>query len=435
MRAIGHDYTQAGKEVQFTDVFDDDIICDSQPLSLPSSCNSDISNKINKNELCSQKSSKPAKYTGQLGAFRSKAEIDEKYRGVFTYDYFNIVQSRVIDDALYSDKSLVVCAPTGSGKTVIFEMAIVQLLMDMEYRNVEQDFKIIYMAPVKALCTERLTEWYPKFTKLGLIGLVEVVKLFLIDEVHILNDESRGPVLEAVVSRMKTIESSAQSDYRIEKLQREYQNTASRSKESAMPRIRFVAVSATVSNPEDVAVWLGTADKPAVFHKFDNNFRPVKLKLIVEGYPCSEGTSIFKFDIVLNYKLWPVIQKYYDGKPTLIFCNTRKGVMLTADTLSREITVGFSEDQSARLHALAATIKTKKIQTLVLTGIGCHHAGLLYEERVNIENAFRNRDLPILITTTTLGNISTILQMVGRAGRPQYDTEATAVIMTRNADK
>lgn len=37
-------------------------------------------------------------------------------------------------------------------------------------------------------------------------GLVEVIKLFLIDEVHILNDETRGPVLEAVVSRMKTIE-------------------------------------------------------------------------------------------------------------------------------------------------------------------------------------------------------------------------------------
>lgn len=36
--------------------------------------------------------------------------------------------------------------------------------------------------------------------------MVEVIKLFLIDEVHILNDEARGPVLEAVVSRMKTIE-------------------------------------------------------------------------------------------------------------------------------------------------------------------------------------------------------------------------------------
>lgn len=43
-----------------------------------------------------------------------------------------------------SDKSIVVCAPTGSGKTVIFEMAIVQLLMELEDKNYTDDFKIIY---------------------------------------------------------------------------------------------------------------------------------------------------------------------------------------------------------------------------------------------------------------------------------------------------
>lgn len=44
----------------------------------------------------------------------------------------------------FTDKSLVVCAPTGSGKTVVFEMAIVQLLMEMEEKNSTEDFKIIY---------------------------------------------------------------------------------------------------------------------------------------------------------------------------------------------------------------------------------------------------------------------------------------------------
>ena len=39
---------------------------------------------------------------------------------------------------------MVVCAPTGSGKTVIFEMAIVQLLMELEDKNYNDDFKIIY---------------------------------------------------------------------------------------------------------------------------------------------------------------------------------------------------------------------------------------------------------------------------------------------------
>nr|XP_034832239.1 probable ATP-dependent DNA helicase HFM1 [Maniola hyperantus] len=485
---------------KFTDVLDEICdsqpleICDSQPLSLTSSNNTPVPQ-----EDPLPKSYRPAKGTGKSGNFRSVEEIDPKYQHIFEYRYFNIVQSGVIEDALYSNKSIVVCAPTGSGKTVVFEMAIVQLLMELEDRNYTGDFKIIYMAPVKALCTERLTEWHSKFTRLGLLcievtgdtdvefpqlqpykiiittpekwdmltrrwkdhrGLVEVVKLFLIDEVHILNDETRGPVLEAVVSRMKTIETSVQSAHRIEQLQAQFQGAGVQCQESP-PRIRFVAVSATVSNPEDVAAWLGSSEQPAAYYKFGDECRPVKLKRVVEGYPCPVGTSIFKFDIILNYKLWPIILKYHNGKPTLIFCNTRKGVTLTAETLSREITINFNEEQKAALVALASTLKNKKIQSLVLCGVGCHHAGLLYEERTNIEQAFRKRDLPILVTTTTLAmgvnlpahlviikntqqyvngayqeySISTVLQMVGRAGRPQYDTEATAVIMTRQQDK
>ncbi|CAH2234497.1 jg1639 [Pararge aegeria aegeria] len=411
-------------------------ICDSQPLSLTSSSNTPVSQE---NQF--PKLPRPPKGTGQFGNLRSVDEIDPKYRHIFTYRYFNIVQSSVIEDALYSNKSIVVCAPTGSGKTVVFEMAIVQLLMELEDINYSGDFKIIYMAPVKALCTERLTEWHSKFTKLGLLcievtgdtdvefpqlkpyriiittpekwdmltrrwkdhrGLVEAVKLFLIDEVHILNDEIRGPVLEAVVSRMKTIETSVQSAHRIEQVQAQFQGADIQCPESS-PRIRFVAVSATVSNPEDVAAWLGNREQPAAYYKFGDECRPVKLKRVVEGYPCPNGTSIFKFDIILNYKLWPIIQKYHNGKPTLIFCNTRKGVVLTAETLSREITVTFNQEQKIKLDALASTLKNKKVQSLILNGVGCHHAGLLYEERTNIEQAFRNRDLPILVTTTTLG--------------------------------
>ncbi|CAK1556399.1 unnamed protein product [Leptosia nina] len=313
----------------FTDILDSSYVNNSQPLSLSSgkTDGSSLEEFINNIE---SKIQRPERGTGQEGHFRSREEID---------------------------KSLVVCAPTGSGKTVVFEMAIVQLLMEIEDKKLNQDFKIIYMAPVKALCTERLTEWYPKFTKLGLLcievtgdtdvdfpdlkpyriiittpekwdmltrrwkdhsSMVEVIKLFLIDEVHILNDNTRGPVLEAVVSRMKAIESSAKSVHRIKKLQRQYQNTDDQSViETPAPKIRFIAVSATVSNPEDVANWLGTAEQPAVFYKFGDECRPVKLKLLVEGYPCAEGSSIFKFDIILNYKLWQIIQKYHNKKPTL----------------------------------------------------------------------------------------------------------------------
>ncbi|MFL5587016.1 MAG: DEAD/DEAH box helicase, partial [Ktedonobacteraceae bacterium] len=62
------------------------------------------------------------------------------------------------------------------------------------------------------------------------VKLMQLVKLFLLDEVHVLKD-SRGATLEAVVSRMKSIGSN----------------------------VRFVALSATVPNSEDIATWLGTS--------------------------------------------------------------------------------------------------------------------------------------------------------------------------------
>ena len=53
------------------------------------------------------------------------------FRSVFSkFPYFNIVQSKVFEEVMYTDIPMVVCAPTGSGKTVIFELAIIRQLMN-----------------------------------------------------------------------------------------------------------------------------------------------------------------------------------------------------------------------------------------------------------------------------------------------------------------
>lgn len=81
-----------------------------------------------------------------------------------------------------------------------------------------------------------------------------------IDEVHILK-ETRGATLEAVVSRMKSVESN----------------------------VRFVALSASVPNSEDIAQWLGkdhtSQQYPAQREHFGEEFRPVKLQRFVYGLP------------------------------------------------------------------------------------------------------------------------------------------------------
>ncbi|XP_032103750.1 probable ATP-dependent DNA helicase HFM1 isoform X4 [Sapajus apella] len=413
------------------------------------------------------------------GSLKAVTEIPTKFRSIFKeFPYFNYIQSKAFDDLLYTDRNFVICAPTGSGKTVVFELAITRLLMEvpLPWSNV----KIVYMAPIKALCSQRFDDWKEKFGPIGLNckeltgdtvmddlfeiqhahiimttpekwdsmtrkwrdnSLVQLVRLFLIDEVHIVKDENRGPTLEAVVSRMKTVQSVSQT----------LRNT------STVIPLRFVAVSATIPNAEDIAEWLSDGERPAVCLKMDESHRPVKLQKVVLGFPCSSNQNEFKFDLTLDYKIASVIQMYSDQKPTLVFCATRKGVQQAASVLVKDAKFIMTVEQKQRLQKYAYSVRDSKLRDILKDGAAYHHAGMELSDRKVVEGAFSVGDLPVLFTTSTLAmgvnlpahlvvikstmhyagglfqeySETDILQMIGRAGRPQFDTTATAVIMTR----
>ncbi|XP_044530775.1 probable ATP-dependent DNA helicase HFM1 [Gracilinanus agilis] len=412
-------------------------------------------------------------------SLKSVTEIPAQFRSIFKeFPYFNYIQSKALDDLLYTDRNFVVCAPTGSGKTAIFELAITRLLMEipLPWLNV----KIVYMAPIKALCSQRFDDWKKKFGPIGLTckeltgdtamddlfeiqhahiimttpekwdsmtrkwrdnSLVQLVRLFLIDEVHVVKDENRGPTLEVVVSRMKTISSLSQIS----------ENS------SAAILVRFVAVSATIPNVDDIAEWLSDGKRPAKCLKIDENHRPVKLRKVILGFPWSSNQNEFKFDLSLNYKVASVIQTYSNQKPTLVFCATRKGVQQAASVLSKNAKFVMTMGQKQRLQKCTHSLRDSKLRDLLTCGIGYHHAGMELSDRKIVEEAFTVGDLPVLFTTSTLAmgvnlpahlvvikstmhyvggmfeeySETDILQMIGRAGRPQFDTTATAVIMTR----
>ncbi|NXQ01799.1 HFM1 helicase, partial [Vidua macroura] len=416
----------------------------------------------------------------KLEILRAVTEIPTQFRSIFKeFPYFNYAQSKALDDLLYTDRNFVICAPTGSGKTVMFELAITRLLMEapLPWLNI----KVVYMAPIKALCSQRFDDWKEKFGPIGLTckeltgdtlmddlfeihhadiiittpekwdsmtrrwrdnSLVQLVRLFLIDEVHVIKDESRGATLEVVVSRMKTIQSSL---WRLLE------------KHDTVPPLRFVAVSATIPNTQDIAEWLSDSEMPAVCLKIDEDQRPVKLRKIVLGFPCSDNQTEFKFDLTLNYKIASIIQTYSEQKPALVFCATRKGVQQAASVLAKDAKFLLSIEQKRRLQGFANSLKDSKLRDLLTYGVAYHHAGMEISDRKIIEGAFTVGDLPVLFTTSTLamgvnlpahlvvikstmhyvGGVfqeyseTDILQMIGRAGRPQFDTTATAVIMTR----
>ncbi|KAG8132631.1 hypothetical protein E2320_010473 [Naja naja] len=359
--------------------------------------------------------------------------------------HFHVFQRSLVWKLLYTDRNFVICAPTGSGKTVMFELAVTRLLIKVPIPWL--NIKIVYMAPIKALCSQRFDDWKEKFGPIGLIckeltgdtavddlfeiqhahiilttpekwdsmtrkwrdnSLVQLVRLILIDEVHVVKDESRGATLEVVVSRMKTIQSSF--------LQ------SSDNPSSVFP-MRFVAVSATIPNAEDIAEWLSDGKRPAVCLKIDERHRPVKLHKVVLGFPCSSNQTEFKFDLTLNYKVASVIQTYSEQKPTLVFCATRKGVQQAASVLAKDAKFIMTIEQKQRLQRSANIIKEAKLKVttstlamgvnlpahLVVIKSTMHYAGGMFQEYSETD----------------------ILQMIGRAGRPQFDTTATAVIMTR----
>ncbi|CAG5896937.1 unnamed protein product, partial [Menidia menidia] len=412
------------------------------------------------------------------GVLRPVSEIPVKFRSVFSeFPFFNYVQSKALDDVLYTNKNFVACAPTGSGKTVLFELAIIRLLM--ETPEPWRDVKAVYMAPIKALCSQRFEDWKKKFGPLGLnckelTGdteiddffeihdshiilttpekwdsmtrkwkencLLQLVSLFLIDEVHVVKDTTRGATLEVVVSRMKAVQT--------------YRTTQ---KSEAGLSMRFVAVSATIPNIADIADWLSNESGPATFLNMDESHRPVKLRKVILGFPCSQNQSEFKFDLSLNYRMANIIQTYSDQKPALVFCSTRKGVQQSAAVLAKDANFIMSIEHKQRLMKYANTILDAKLRDLVMLGVGYHHAGVDMSDRKLIEEAFTQGDLPVLFTTRTLAmgvnlpahlvvikstmqyvtgsceeySEADMLQMIGRAGRPQFDTSATAVIMTK----
>jgi len=204
------------------------------------------------------------------------------------------------------------------------------------------------VAPIKALCTEKFNDWQEKFEKLHNLKCIQLtgdseesaefnsqinssniicttpekwdyktrqwmkqtsfmsnIKLFLIDEIHVLGESDRGASIEAVVSRMKTFILKDSIDDSISS--------------SISNNLRFLAISATIPNIEDIASWLGSGcQAPAVFYKLDETYRPVKVKNIVLGFYCSPEKNDYMFENSLSYKLADIINAHSNRKPTLI---------------------------------------------------------------------------------------------------------------------
>ncbi|CAO2046611.1 unnamed protein product [Urochloa humidicola] len=423
-------------------------------------------------------------------ALRCVSDLPAPFRSVFKFRYFNSLQSECFHSCFFSDVNMVISAPTGSGKTVLFELCILRLLSrflspDLRFHLVKGTLKTIYIAPSKALVQEKLRDWNTKLGPLGInclemtgdnefynnkaihdadlilttpekfdsmsrhgirdgrLGFFSDIALVLTDEVHLLNDP-RGAALEAVVSRIKML------------------SQHSNMKSAPLANVRFVAVSATIPNIEDIAEWL--LAPPEGIKRFGEEMRPVKLTTKVFGYPPAKND--FLFERKLQSFIYDILMQHSRGKSALVFCSTRKGAQEAAQCLSQTGgSLGYSNpfmqsmQQYEHLRGASLTCSDKQLQACIVHGVGFHNGGLCLKDRNLVEGLFLKGDLRILCTTNTLAHgvnlpahtvvikstqffnkekglyveyeRSMLLQMCGRAGRPPFDDTGTIIIMTR----
>ena len=79
---------------------------------------------------------------------------------MFRFKFFNPIQTQVFFSLYQTNKNILIGAPTGSGKTIMSELAIFNLIKE------HPEKKTVYIAPLKALVKERLRDWGPRFAKI-----------------------------------------------------------------------------------------------------------------------------------------------------------------------------------------------------------------------------------------------------------------------------
>lgn len=366
-------------------------------------------------------------------------------------------------------KSVVVCAPTGAGKTVIAEHAI--------HKALEEGQRVFYTTPLKALSNQKYGDFSTKYgiNNVGLLTgdtsinrdaqivvmTTEVfrnmlygtnfgsvtenlknVKYIVLDEVHYMNDEQRGTVWEESIIYCPT-------------------------------NIQLVALSATVANAAQLTDWINTVHSRTELVNTD--FRPVPLRFYY--FDSSQPNTVLPLltpSGQLNNKIRPEKRQFHhrnrrkpqrsvvsdvvrvlhekDMLPAIYFTFSRKKCDEQMEKCARLVLVTPDEQKEIRkivdehLSENPYLYKNKHIE-YVLNGVASHHAGLLPGWKVLIEKLFQKGLIKVVFATETLAaginmparstvissiskrtdsghrtlSASEFLQMSGRAGRRGMD--------------
>jgi len=362
-------------------------------------------------------------------------------------------------------KNLVLSIPTAAGKSLVAYIAILHKLL-------KEGGKALYVVPLRALAREKYEE-LQSFKKIGFkialstgdldesdprLGRYDIivctsekadsllrhgaswlkeVKVLVVDEIHLINDSTRGPTLEIVIARLKLMNRD----------------------------IQIVALSATIKNADELAKWLNA-------ELVKSNWRPVPLKEGVCYNGLIEFTDGTKKILLVDTKkgVIPalVIDSITEGGQVLVFVNTRRSTVALAKKLANEIKKLLNEEEKKQLKKISndilrgeaePTIVGETLAKCIENGVAFHNAGLSSFQRRIVERKFREHIIKCIVATPTLAAgvniparrviirdlwrydplfgmrpipILEYKQQAGRAGRPRYDRIGEAIVTINN---
>ncbi|MHA2379621.1 MAG: DEAD/DEAH box helicase [Candidatus Thorarchaeota archaeon] len=353
------------------------------------------------------------------------------------------IQTDAIEAGLLEGKSIMVCSPTGSGKTLVGEMALLRAIFDGR--------RGLYLVPLRALAyqvTRLLKKRYEEnVIRIGvttgdmhLTGeemseydiivttyeradsllrhqapWLPEVGAVVIDEVQNIADRSRGARLESVILRLKR----------------------------SIDDLQIVTLSATVHEPDQLAEWLGCK-------LIQSDERPVPLTCRVISTPDRP--------MAVKRTVMTVVQA--DGQ-VLTFHRTRREAEAEALRLSENVVRQIGGREQRELDREINSVENSHInippnlRKLLHNGVAYHHAGLASKVRGLVEDMFNSGMVKVVCATTTLAtgldlpartvvltscrspenyrellSANSVHQMLGRAGRPGRDVKGFGVILT-----
>ncbi len=314
----------------------------------------------------------------------------------------------------YNDKNqnLLVIAPTSSGKTFIGEMAAITQAVHKK--------KTIYLVPLRSLAEEKYHHFrdlyadcdintlissrdrreydkkiiqgdyqvvvmvYEKFNYflLEYPDFLQDVSLVIIDELQMIHDPVRGPLLEEIIAYIK----------------------------KNKPELKIIGLSADLDNEAGFLNWI-SADSLLSYK------RPVELrkglvregtfKYITHNNNCCGEETFFAPDEVRDNCYEDYLRKtvsYFVEKdePTLLFFPTRKDTRKWAGWLAGQIDAPRADEAIAELSRLEETRSRNELLYLLEKGMAYHNADLSWEERNLVETYLKKGEIKLICATTTL---------------------------------